>query len=178
MKRSLFCLLLTVALLAWAPAHAQTADDTETPPPPAGSTVITSDELHSDQTTHISVFTGNVVVVGTNFKMTCHEMTVYFTTANKVDKMVATGDVIITQPGRVTHCGHAEYFHDEDKFILTDQPTILDNKQTLSSSIITIYRTTQKLVTGGGRTTVTIPSESMGSNSNKTNPPNTPPTTP
>lgn len=176
MKRALFYCLFLLALVAWPPVEAQNTDDTEAPAPPPGNTVITSDELHSDQNTHISVFTGNVVVVGTNFKLTCHEMTVFFTTANKVEKMVSTGDVIITQPGRVTHCGHAEYFHDEDKFILTDQPTILDNKQTLSSSIITIYRTTQKLVTGGGRTTVTIPSESMGSN--KTSSSTSPSTTP
>ena len=69
-----------------------------------------------------------MVVVGTNFKMTCQEMTVYFTTDNKVDTIVATGDVIITQPDRVTHCGRADYFHDEDKFILTDQPVIHDHK--------------------------------------------------
>ena len=52
--------------------------------------------------------------------MTCQEMTVYFTNDNKVDTIIATGDVIITQPDRVTHCGHAEYFHDDDKFVLTE----------------------------------------------------------
>ena len=51
--------------MASAPLPAQTTDDSdsETPPPP-GATTINSDELHSDQQTHISVFTGNVVVLG------------------------------------------------------------------------------------------------------------------
>ena len=150
--------------MAWAPLPAQTADDSddETPPPP-GSTTIDSDELHSDQNTHVSVFTGRVVVLGTNFRMTCQEMTVTFTNDNKVDKIVSTGDVIITQPDRITHCGHAEYFHDSDMFVLTDQPVILDHKNTVSGPEIDIFRTTQKMVVKGGRSHIILGPDSMGS---------------
>ena len=159
----LFPFLSVVLLMAGAPLPAQTTDDAETPPP--GATVITSDELHSDQQNHVSVFTGNVVVVGANFRMTCQEMTIYFTKDNKVDHIVSTGDVVITQPDRVTHCGHAEYFHDEDKFILTNQPVILDHKNQYSGPKIIIYRTTQKMLipAGGGRSNVILSNESMGS---------------
>jgi lipopolysaccharide export system protein LptA len=104
-----------------------------------------------------------VVVVGTNFKMTCQEMTVYFTTDNKVDHIVSTGDVIITQPDRVTHCGHAEYFHDDDKFVLTDQPVILDHKDKVMGTQITIERTTQKMTVDKGRSTVILGNDSLGS---------------
>jgi lipopolysaccharide transport protein LptA len=159
----LFPFLSVVLLMAWAPLPAQTTDDSDTALPPPGSTVITSDELHSDQNTHISIFTGNVVVVGTNFKMTCQEMTVYFTTDNKVDHIVSTGDVIITQPDRVTHCGHAEYFHDDDKFVLTDQPVILDHKDKVMGTQITIERTTQKMTVDKGRSTVILGNDSLGS---------------
>jgi lipopolysaccharide transport protein LptA len=155
-------LLLAFALFISAlPLPAQIGDDSDTPPPP-NSTVITSDELRSDQNTHISVFTGKVVVVGTNFHMTCKEMTVYFTTDNKVDHLVAIGDVIITQPDRVTHCGHAEYYRDADTFILTDQPIIREPKNTLQGTKITIDRKTGKLTTEGGKTTVTIQDQNLG----------------
>src|SRR5271156_1082060 len=129
----LFLSLCATLLLASAPLPAQTTDDTdnETPPPP-GSTVITSDELHSDQQNHVSIFTGNVVVVGNQFRMTCQEMTVNFTKDNKVDTIVATGNVIINQPDRITNCGRADYFHDEDKFILTDSPTIHDHQNIIA----------------------------------------------
>jgi len=100
--------------------------------------------------------------VGNQFRMTCQEMTVYFTNDNKVDHIVATGDVVITQPDRVTHCGHAEYFHDDDKFVLTDQPVILDHKDELHGTKIIIYRTTQKIETEGGRSTVVLGPGSMG----------------
>jgi lipopolysaccharide transport protein LptA len=153
-------------IVAAMPLVAQVGDDSDsdTAAPP-GSTVITSDELHSDQNTHISVFSGKVVVVGTNFHMTCQEMTVYFTTDNKVDKLVAIGDVIITQPDRVTHCGHAEYYHDSDTFVLTDQPVILDHKNQVKGPRITIDRKTQKMTVEGGRTTVIMQDSNLGSTS-------------
>lgn len=166
--KTLFPFLGVVLLMAWpltpVPASAQTTDDTDTDtPPPPGSTVITSDELHSDQNTHISIFTGNVVVLGTNFKMTCQEMTVYFTKDNKVDHIVSTGNVVITQPDRITHCGHAEYFHDTDMFVLTDQPVIRDHNDTYSSPEIDIFRTSQKISFKGGRTQVILGPSTMSS---------------
>jgi lipopolysaccharide transport protein LptA len=158
----LFPLLSLVLIATAAPLPAQT-DDTDSETPPPGSTVITSDILHSDQTTHISVFTGNVIVLGTNLKMTCQEMTVYFTNDNKVSRIVSTGDVVITQPDRVTHCGHAEYFHDKDMFVLTDQPVIYDHQNSYSSPEIDIFRTSQKMILTGGRTHVTLGPNSMSS---------------
>jgi lipopolysaccharide export system protein LptA len=135
-------LLMVVLVLTWVPAMAQNTDDSDVETPPPGATVITSDELHSDQQNHISIFTGNVITVGTNFKMTCQEMTVNFTSDN---------------------CGRAEYFHDEDKFDLTDQPVILDHKNTVRGPEIIIFRTTQKMIVKGGRSTTIISKENMGS---------------
>jgi len=169
MKISPFPAVLAALLfLPWAFLAAQVDDNNPETPAPPGSTVITSDELHSDQQSRVSVFTGNVVVVGTNFRMTCQEMTVNFTKDNKVDMIVATGDVVITQPNRVTHCGHAVYSHDDDKFDLTDQPTILDGKDQLSSPEIIIYRTSQKLETRGGRSNLVLGPGSMGSSTTPT----------
>lgn len=153
-----FLLLLLAAPVS---APAQTTDSpAETPPP--GSTVITSDVLHSDQINHVAVFSGKVVAVGSNFTLKCNEMTVNFTKDGKVDTITATGDVVIEQPGRITHSGQAEYFRDEDKFVLTDQPTILDNKNQISAPRITIFRTKQQMITEGGRTTTVLGNQAIG----------------
>jgi lipopolysaccharide transport protein LptA len=124
---------------------------------PAGSTIITSDECRSDQTTHTSVFTGNVVVNGTNFNMTCQEMTVIFTKDGKIDNILAVGNVVITQPDRITHCGQAQYFSLDDKFILTEQPVIVQNKDKISAPKIIIFRSNQKMITLGPSTVVLPP---------------------
>ncbi|MCE0483931.1 MAG: hypothetical protein LV479_06805 [Methylacidiphilales bacterium] len=166
MKSLLSSLLL---FLAWAaPLSAQDMDasassDATTPP---NSTVITSDELRSDQVNHVSVFTGNVVVQGDNFNMKCQEMTVYFTKDSKVDHIVATGSpVVITQPDRITRSGHVEYFRDDDKFVLTDQPTILDHKNQIWAPTIIIYRTKQSMTTQGPTRTVLVQDNASSSSS-------------
>ena len=160
--KSLASLLFTALLLTGAPLWAQLSDDASTETqPPVGSTLIMSDELHSDQNTHQSVFTGKVVVVGQNFHMTCQQMTVFFTNDNKVSEIVATGDVVITQPERVTHCGHAVYTQDNDTFVLTEEPVIYDHKTKVEGTRIIINRQTQQMQTDQGRTTVTIQNSDM-----------------
>ena len=164
--------LFSLAILGFTSVRAQTYADiaaAETPPP-AGSTVVNSDELHMDQTTHTAIFTGNVVVIGSDFHMTCEEMTVYFTTANKINTIVSQGKVIILQPGRVTHCGHAVYYRDDDKFVLTDQPDILDNNNEIAAPEITIYRTKKSLYTKGPTKTTIKNGVGSSTNSTKTAP--------
>ena len=170
MTRLLLPLLAAIVLFSARPALAQVDDTNPEAAPPAGSTVITSDALHSDQAAHTSIFTGKVVVTGTNFNMTCEEMTVYFDNSNKVTKIVAVGDVVITQPDRVTHCGHAEYYHDADTFVLTESPVIYDHKDKLEGTKITINRATQKLTTDGGRSKVTLDNENLGANTTSPTP--------
>jgi lipopolysaccharide transport protein LptA len=154
--------LFAALLLTAAPLWAQLPEDTSTESqPPVGSTLIMSDELHSDQNTHQSVFTGKVVVIGQNFHLTCQEMTVFFTNDNKVSKIIAIGDVVITQPDRVTHCGHAVYTQDNDTFVLTEEPVIYDHKTKVEGTRITINRQTQQMQTDQGRTTVTIENTSI-----------------
>jgi lipopolysaccharide transport protein LptA len=159
--KSLAYLLFAAALLA-TPLCAQMTDDSGAAvQPPVGSTLIMSDILHSDETAHTSDFIGKVVVVGQNFHMTCQEMKVFFTNENKVSKIVATGDVVITQPDRVTHCGHAEYTQDNDTFVLTEEPVIYNGKTKVEGTRITINRQTQQMQTDQGRTTVTIQNSDM-----------------
>ncbi len=159
--------LFTLALLlTWTVAlqAQQAADTSSTDAPPPGSTVITSDELHSDQANHISVFDGNVLVTGSSFNLTCDEMKVLFSKDGKVDHIIAMGNVVINQPGRITHCGQADYYREDDKFVLTDQPVILDNKNQISAPKITIYRTNQSMVTEGKPTKVILVNGGIGTN--------------
>ena len=158
-----------LALLSMLPVGGQTTpnvDPSSPDTPPPGATVITSDELRMDQLAHTAVFTGTVVVVGSNFNMTCELMTVYFNNANKINTIVAEGNVVIIQPGRITHCGHAIYYHDKDKFDLTDQPDILDNKNEIKAPEIIIYRMKKELITKGRTKTTII--EGIGASTNST----------
>jgi lipopolysaccharide transport protein LptA len=150
----LVVLVLVVGMISSQAQDPAPADASAQSTPASGNTIITSDELRMDQGAHTAVFSGNVIVTGTNFKMTCQEMTVTFTTDSKVDTITAKGNVVIIQPGRTTHSGQAQYFHDEDKFVLTDSPVINDNGNEVSAPKIIIYRTKQSFYTDGPTKTV------------------------
>jgi lipopolysaccharide transport protein LptA len=156
MKIFPLCFSLLLAIFPAVMGQTDTDDTSASSAASAGTTIITSDALHMDQVAHNAIYTGNVVVEGTNFHLTCEEMTVYFTTGNKINTIMAQGNVVITQPGRITHCGQAVYYRDEDKFVLTDQPDILDNSNEISAPKIIIYRMTKKLETVGRSTTKII----------------------
>jgi len=129
----------------------------ETPQP----TVITSDEFsaRSTDTETVSLFTGHVVVTGTDIKMTCDRMEAITTKlANKTDTigrqsqfkhLLATGHVLIWQGEREAACGRAEVLPAEDKIVLTENPSVTDhaNNSVGTGDVIEMHRN-QRIVTG------------------------------
>jgi len=84
-----------------------------------------------------SVFTGKVVVTGTNLRLTCDRLEIVATskgdpaaTIGKVDSFksfVATGNVHIVQGDREAACGRAEVLPGDNKVVLTGQPVVVDH---------------------------------------------------
>jgi lipopolysaccharide export system protein LptA len=119
------------------------------------STVITSRGpgvmVSTDQETTIT-FHDQVVVTGTNLKLTCDYLEVVVlrtgdqsATLGKVEKfrsMLATGSVHIIQGDREAACGRAEVLPEDDKIVLSDQPVIVfhDEGARQSGSKITMYK--------------------------------------
>ncbi len=103
------------------------------------NTVIESDQFDwrsSDKET-TSVFTGRVVLTGTNLKLTSDRLEIVANrkgdpaaTIGKIDSFksfVATGNVRIIQGDREAACGRAEVLPGDDKIILTGQPVVVDH---------------------------------------------------
>ena len=143
--------LLPFLALSTAPLLAQTP-----PPSPAASTPVapvetvieaSSAEIWTNEagTETYAIFKGNVVVTGTNLRMTCDRIdatsvgkndpaaSVKGTTAQDVEKfkvLIATGKVHIVQGEREANCERAELLPREGKIILTGTaghpPIIID----------------------------------------------------
>jgi lipopolysaccharide export system protein LptA len=126
--RPLLCLLACWATLRLPAQNAEPQN-----------TVIESEQFDwrsSDKET-TSVFTGRVVVTGTNLKLTCDRLEIVATrkgdpaaTIGKIDSFksfVATGNVRIVQGDREAACGRAEVLPGDDKIILTGQPVVVDH---------------------------------------------------
>lgn len=138
MNRPACLLLLRVSSLLALLAPPVALRAAEVPPVP---TVITSTkmEMWSTDTETRSVFQDNVVVTGTNIKITCDKLDVTATrlddeknkdatvgTLEKFKTLVATGNVHIIQGDREVTCGRAEVFPGEDRVVLTEQPVVID----------------------------------------------------
>jgi lipopolysaccharide export system protein LptA len=108
---------------------------------PVVPTVIEGDtmEMWSTDTETRSIFHKNVVVTGTNIKITCDKLDVTATRLEdiknkestlgpleKIKTLVATGNVHILQGDREVTCGRAEVFPLEDRVVLTEKPVVID----------------------------------------------------
>ncbi len=102
------------------------------------NTVITSagpaEMVSNDKETTIT-FRDQVVVTGTNMKLSCDYLKVVVVrtgdpaaTLGKVDKfrsMLATGNVHMIQGDREAACGRAEVLPEEDRIVLTETPVVV-----------------------------------------------------
>jgi lipopolysaccharide export system protein LptA len=160
-RRSMLpCLLL-------AAATARAASPTVTPQ----NTVITSSTYEgvSTDTETTSDFSENVVVTGTNLRMTCDRLIVV--TTRVTDKtatigkqtgfksLLAIGHVHMTQNDglREATCGQAQVFPTEDKIVLTQDPVVIDraNGSRATGDVIELYRGDRRV--HGQHVQITLP---------------------
>lgn len=144
--------LLLLALVTWSlsPLHAQTAaKPAATDAKASAPTVVTSDVFKMDMPGHQGLFTGNVLVTATDFKLKAREMQVFFDEGNKIKRMIARGNVEIDATDKQTKSGQAEYIIAENKLILTESPQVLQNRNTVTGTTITIYRDTNRMDVDG-----------------------------
>jgi lipopolysaccharide export system protein LptA len=134
--------VLSLASLALSIVVTRAAEPAPKPAAPLVPTVITSTkmEMWSTDTETRSVFEQNVVVTGSNLRITCDKLDVTATrlddpknktatigTLEKFKTLVATGNVHIVQGDREVTCGRAEVFPAEDRVVLTEKPVVIDN---------------------------------------------------
>lgn len=102
-------------------------------------TVILSEKFDMKSTDEetTSLFEGNVIVTGTNMKLTCDRLEVVAlrnkadaaATIGKVERfksLIATGNVHIVQGDREAACGKAVVLPGDNKITLSDRPVVTD----------------------------------------------------
>jgi lipopolysaccharide export system protein LptA len=147
MKTSVAFLCAFLSLVAITRAQSPAPTDPVTPV----DTVITAEKAdiksNEAETETYAFFEGNVVVTGTNLRITCDRIdatvaggkdtvsapsatTDEKNTASDVEKfkhVLATGKVRIVQGDREANCERAEVFPREGKIILTGNPVVMDH---------------------------------------------------
>lgn len=150
--------LVAIAATLVCRATAQPAPTDPAPLTPQ-NTIVTADRLEMRNTgveSHL-VFNGNVHLTGTNLSMTCDRVEVYAeqipdirdpekkATIGKIGaltRILAIGNVRVSQEGRTATAGRAEVMPIEDKIVLTESPVVTDTETqvTVSGSRMTFFR--------------------------------------
>ncbi|MDD2677222.1 MAG: LptA/OstA family protein [Methylacidiphilaceae bacterium] len=127
------------------------------------ATVVTSNTFRLDMNIHQGFFNGNVILVTNNMRMRSNEMTVFFDeTGNQVKRMIARGDAILEQTTRTGKSSQMEYIVAENKLIMTGNPEVIDEKNHVTGTVITLFRDTDQMQVDGHSKVVLYQGQSAG----------------
>lgn len=122
---------------------------------PAASTAlketeVTSNSFRLDLSKKLGTFSGSVAVKDPSFDLTSDELVVYFNEDNKLQRLVARGNVKIKQAsGRSAEAREAEYVVAEKKIKLTGDPVVNQGENRVTGTVITIYPESDRMDVDG-----------------------------
>ena len=149
-------------LVAQQPVAVSSTSSTN-PPAAKEPTVITSERLEVDYSKNVFTFTGKVLAVDPQMTLHADKMVAFLgvttnaaaTATNAapagagatpaVQKIIATGSVLITQEKKRATCGRAEYTADDGRVVLTDNPKVEQPEGTVTGEKITFWRGQDKM---------------------------------
>ncbi|MEE9609744.1 MAG: lipopolysaccharide transport periplasmic protein LptA [Desulfatiglandales bacterium] len=116
----------------------------------AGPMVIKSDSLEVDNNRRIVTFTGNVNCKRDDLLIESQKLLVYYRNQPtkqasekekvEVDKIIATGQVRITQPdGSIATAERAVYYQNDEKVVLSGNPVVKQGNNFVEGSTITLF---------------------------------------
>lgn len=147
-------LVVLLAPAGWAQQKAAQPEKTE-------PIHITSDQVEALQQQHQMVFSGHVVATQRDLTVRGDRLTVFYSEkpaggkkssdlGGPVERIVVEGNVQITQGDRVATGKVATYYRAENKVILTGDPRVVRNQDSIQGERITLFLDTEKSIVEGG----------------------------
>lgn len=113
-------------------------------------TIITSDLLDLDTKKREFVYTGNVIVIQDDLKITCEKLLGIYDANNEIKSLTALTNVVITKGVDIRALSQrADYDPKADMIKLTENPSLQRGGSELRSEIIKIFISTEKTVAEG-----------------------------
>jgi len=111
--------------------------------------IIHSDTLMFDQQQRIITFEGKVTARSNDVVVDCKKMIVYLNEnssssssmdSGRIEKIIALGDVVINRPdGGIARAGKAVFYQDEEKVVLTENPSVQQGPDLAEGERIVMY---------------------------------------
>ena len=115
-------------------------------------TEISSDSMDFDIENHTAIFDGNVQVIDDQLSLNSDKMIVHFDEDNKLQRIEATGNVVIDSNGNIAKSGQAVYDFGQGRVVLSMDPILLQGDNRVIGAEEIIYsRTEDKFETRGGQ---------------------------
>ena len=94
---------------------------------------VTSDSLRVNQETNTAVFTGNVILIQDDMRMTAQEVTVYYTEdQSDIERVHATGGVTLVTPTEAAEGQEAIYKPIDDNIVMTGSVLLTQDSSTIA----------------------------------------------
>jgi|WetSurMetagenome_2_1015567.scaffolds.fasta_scaffold00426_14 lipopolysaccharide export system protein LptA len=125
---------------------------------------IASDRMEVNQNDRTVLFEGHVVVQQDDLTITGKRLTVYsagdqknsgdqVAMVDKIDRIEVEGDVTISQKDKVATAERAVYYHQEQKIVLSGQPSVSQGADRIQGRLITLLLAQGKSIVEGGAET-------------------------
>lgn len=115
-------------------------------PQDTNATVITSTRMSFDQQQRVALFEERVVVTNPEIQIRADRLKVLFSEENKVQSIVAEGQVVISQKDIKATGSRATYSVEEGKVVLIGKPLIQRGQDLLAGDTITFWRNTNRIL--------------------------------
>lgn len=121
---------------------------------------ITSDTVEGDQKKNLVIFKGNVVAKQEEATLYANQLTLYYDPeTRRIQQIVATGNVRVTQGDRRATSQKATFYQNENKIILEGEVVIREGENVIrGEKVVYLIEEERSFVEGGkgGRVTTTI----------------------
>ena len=116
-----------------------------------GGMTITSERLELDYKEFVVAFDENVHVTDPQFVMTADRVLVFLENTNQIKRIIALGNVVISQTDRHATCDKAVYEKGTEQVTLTGSPVLTRGNDRVTGSEIVVYMNDQRVVVKNGR---------------------------
>jgi len=121
--------------------------------------VIHSDTLLFEQEQRLIIFEGNVKARTEDTKVDCRKMIVYLkenpsssstVESGRIEKIIALSDVVIKRSdGGIAKAGKAVFYQDEEKVVLTENPSVQQGPDVVEGHRIVMYLKENRTIVEG-----------------------------
>lgn len=104
-----------------------------------------------DYNNNIITYTGNVVATRGDGKLTCQELKIFLDKNKKIEKIIATGNPVYTEPNKLIKGNVIEYDAPQDEIIVTGNAYLENKGNVVQGDKVIYYKKLDKAIVTGKR---------------------------